>query len=378
VNRAAAVLLLLALGACKPSEQPKPSGAHLRKPRVTAVPADVREIEYAVEATGTIEASEEIAIPASVTGIVDAVNFKEGDAVTPETVLLEIEVEKFRLGEDRAKAEHERAQAQATLTETLYTNRLKLSEEGKKQNKEYVTAEQMATWRADLEKAKADVGRTRAELELAKRDHRNARVRSPIRGLINGKLVSRGEYVKAETIVARILNVSTLHVRFTVPELEASRLAHGQDVTFTVRSAPGRSFKARLFYLSQKADPMTRSVEGKAEVGEGIDLLRAGTFAQVRMTTGRQEGLLVPERAILPTERGFVVFALEGTTARARTVKLGLRMDGMVEIIEGLKRGETIVVDGALTLRDGVEVDLGPAPPAPAAPRKPAKEGAGS
>ncbi len=58
------------------------------------------------------------------------------------------------------------------------------------------------------------------------------------------------------------------------------------------------------------------------------------------------------------------VFALEGTTARARPVKLGLRVDGMVEILEGIRRGETIVIDGALTLRDGAEVELVPAPAA--------------
>lgn len=358
MRRPALLLALAALAACKPGDQPRPTGAHLRKPRVTAAPAELRDIEYAVEAAGSVEASEEIAIPAAVSGIVDAVNFKEGDAVTPRTVLLEIETEKFRLGEERAKAELDRTRAQAELAQTLYTNRLKLAEEGRKQNREFVTAEQMATWKADLEKAKAEVERARADLELARRDHRNARVRSPIQGVINQKAVSQGEFVKAETVVARILNVSVLRLRFTVPELEASRLVLGQEVLFTVRSAPGVDFKARLFHLSQKADPVTRSVEGIAEVAEKSGALRAGTFAQVRMRTGRQQGLVVPERAVLPTERGFVVFVLDGAVARARTVKLGLRLDGLVEITEGLARGETIVIDGALTLRDGLEVEL--------------------
>lgn len=372
MKRAIAALALALLAGCGKTDQPKPSGAHLRKPRVTAAPAVVREIEYAVEATGSLEASEEISIPASVTGVVDAVNFKEGDVVTPETLLVVIEVEKFRLGEDRAKADLERARAQAGLAETLYTNRQKLFEEGQKAGRDFVTAEQMATWRADFEKAKADVERSKAELELAKRDHRNARVRPPIRGVINAKLVSRGEYVKAETVVARILNVTPLHLRFTVPELEAARLAPGQEILFSVRGAPGVAFKARLFHLSQKADPVTRSVEGKAEVAEKSDVLRAGTYAAVRMTTARHEGLVVPERAILPTERGFVVFVLDGTKARSKVVKLGLRLDGLVEIVEGLARGERIVVDGALTLRDGLEVEVvEPAPKgSPAAPEK--------
>lgn len=377
MNRAAAAVLVLALWAgCKPPEQPRSRGNLQIRPRVTAQAVVAREIEYKVEATGSLEASEEISIPAAVSGIVDRVTFKEGDAVTPETVLVEIEVEKFRLGEERAKAEHERAQAQATLAETLYTNRLKLSEEGKKQNKEYVTAEQMATWRADLEKAKAEVGRTRAELELARRDHRNARVRPPIEGLLNAKRVSKGEFVRPETIVATILNVSPLHVRFTVPELEASRLRHGQELTFTVRSAPGRRFAARLFWLSQKADPITRSVECKAEVQARDEALRAGTFAQVALLTGRHAGLAVPERSVQPTERGFLVYVLDGAKARAVPVRLGLRVDGLIEIAEGLKAGERVVVDGALTLRDGLEVEV-VEDPKDAKPTRPARPAGG-
>ena len=369
IRSLAAALLLLA-AACKPPEQPKPSGAHLRKPLVTAQPLEPRSVEYVVEAPGSVEASEEIAIPAAVSGIVDAVTFKEGDAVSPDTILVEIEPERFRLGEERAAADLERARATTELAETLYTNRLKLAEEGKKANKEFVTTEQLATWKADLEKARADVARAKAELELARRDHRNSRVRSPIKGMINAKLVSRGEFVKAETVVARILNVSTLRLRFTVPELEASRLVPGQEIRFAIRSAPGVELKAKLFYLSQKADPVTRSVEGIAEVLDRSEALRAGTFAQVRAVTGRVQGLVVPERAVLPTERGFVVFVLEGAVARARTVKLGLRLEGGVEVVEGLAKGDRIVIDGALTLRDGLEVEVAGPKPA-AAPKSP-------
>jgi multidrug efflux system membrane fusion protein len=326
-----------------------------------------REIEYVFDAPGSIEAAEEISIPASVSGIIDAVNFKEGDAVDEKTVLVEIEVDRYRLGEERAKADLDRAQAQSELAETLLNNRVKLYEEGKKQNKEWVTEEQMATWRADARKAKADVERARVDLELARRNHRDARVRSPIRGLINRKLVSRGEFVKAETVVATILNVGTLHVRFTVPELEASRLSPGREIQFTVKSAPAVTFTAKVFYMNQKADPVTRTVECKALVPERSEALRAGYFAQVKVVTEKQRGLAVPERAISHTERGFVLYVVtpgkDGPVARARPVKLGLRLDGEVEITEGLKEGEKVVVDGALTLRDGAAVDVVAAPP---------------
>ena len=362
MRRSALFLALLAFAACKPTGQPVPTGGHKRVPRVTVVDAGTRPMEYAVEATGSIEAAEEISIPARVAGVVDAVNFREGDAVDEKTVLVEVATERYRLGEERARADLDRSRAQTLLADTVFKNRLALYEEGKKLQKDWVTEEQMATWKADLDKSRAEEERSRVDLAIAKKNHQDARLCPPIPGLINRKLVSKGEYVKPETVVATILNVGTLHVRFTVPELEASRLAHGQEIDFSVRSAPGKWFKAKLFYLNQKAEAATRSVECKALVLERSDAFRAGYFAQVRIVTGRQESLAVPERAILHTEKGFVVYVVEGTTARARAVQLGLRVDGLVEVAGGLRAGDKLVVDGALTLRDGDEVDASEGP----------------
>jgi len=360
MRRSAALFLVLALAfaACQRREQPKPGGQHLRKPKVAPVEAVLREIEYTVEAVGSVEAAEEISIPARVSGPLDAVHFKEGDAVDEKTVLAEIEVEKYRLGAERAQAEFERARAQAALAETVYKNRLTLYEEGKKQKKEWVTEEQMATWRADSEKAKADVERVRVDLELARRSHKDARVSSPIAGLINRKLVSKGEFVKPETIVATILNVSTLRVRFTAPEVEASRLRTGQEVQFSIQSAPGLQFKAKIFFMSQKADPVTRAVDCMAEVLDRNEMLRAGTFATVRAVTGKQKSILIPERAVLPSEKGFLVLVLNSSRVKGRVVKLGLRVDGQVEVTEGLSAGDRIVADGGAGLRDGMEVEV--------------------
>jgi RND family efflux transporter MFP subunit len=368
--------MAMVVAGCSKPDAPSPSkggppGGGARKARVTLHTAETHEVEYAIDASGSIEAAEEISIPARVPGVIDVLSFKQGDTVDEKTVLCEIEVERYRLAAARIEADLERAKAQATLAETMYSNRLKLYEEGKKQGKEWVTEEQMAQWRADLDKAKADVARVTADLELARRDHANSRVRSPIAGIINTKPVSRGEYVKAETVIATMLNVSTLHVQFTLPELEASRLAPKQEITFSIRSVPDRLFKARLFYTSQKADASTRSIECKAEILERHENLRTNLFASVRIVTNRKSSVVVPDRAVLPTERGFVVWAVDGQNrAKSRVVKLGLRTADGVEIVDGLAAGEKIAVDGAATLKDGVEVE----PPGP--PREPPKDGA--
>jgi membrane fusion protein, multidrug efflux system len=371
----ALVVAALALPACgKPADAPKgpaSSAAPSRKPKVTVETLALRELEYSIDAIGTIEAAEEISIPARVSGVIDALTFKEGDVVDETTVLCEIEVERYRLSVARAEAQLEHAKAASTLAETVHNNRQKLYEEAKLQKKDWVTAEQLAQVRADWERAKAEVSRFQAERDLAKRDHTNASVRPPIRGLINSKPISRGEYVTPGTVIATMLNVASLNVRFTLPELEASRLHARQEVTFAIRSVPDRTFKARLFYTSQKAEAATRAIECKAEILDKHEALRTGLFAAVTIVTAKQMSVVAPERAVLPTERGFIVFVVgEGNKVKARVVKQGLKSADGIEIIDGLAAGERIVVDGAATLRDGMEVDpVAPKPERPAAAR---------
>lgn len=361
------LMLLLAaavmLASCdKPAVVPGPPGAGRSAPRlkVTTATVQLRDIEYAVEAVGSVEASEEISIPARVAGVLDSARFVEGDTVAESSILAEIDLDKYKLGEERAQADHDRALSQSKLAETLYANRLELYEEGRKQKKEWVTEEQMATWRSDVEKAKADVERARVDLELARRNHRDAVVHPPMAGIINKKAVSKGEYVTPATVIATMLNVSTLRVRFMVNEMEAARLHRGDEVAFSIRSAPGVTSRARIFYLGQKADPSTRAVECLAEVKDPSADLRPGTFASVRVVTAKRASLVVPERAVLPTDRGFVVFRTDGKKAASVPVTLGMRVDGVVEVTQGLTAGDAILVDGAASARDGMEIEVVP------------------
>ncbi len=358
------LVLLLALAACgggasgnsQPGRPPGPKNP----PRVGVVELALRAVEYAVEATGTLEAAEEIEVAAGVAGLVESARFREGDAVTTETVLVEVDVERYRLAEAKARAESERARAQAKLSETVYQNRLKLHEEGRRQQKDWVTEEQMAQWRADLDRTRAEQQKAEAELAIATRDSRQASVRAPIAGVINRKAAAKGEYVRTDTVVATILDVSTLHLVLSVPELEAARLATGGEALFQLRSTPGEWFRARLFHVGQKADSATRSVECRAEVLGRDARLRAGTFAIVKLATETRMGIVVPERAVVPTERGFEARVVEGGKISSRPVKVGLRTDAGVEILEGLAAGDRVVTDGSSGVRDGQEVEVAP------------------
>ncbi len=329
----------------------------VRKARVVLAAAELRQIDYTVRASGALEAAGRVRIPAGVTGVADTVSFREGDAVGPDTVLCEVDLARYRLLAERAEAEHARAQAKAELATTLYQSRLRLYEEGRDQDKAWVSEEQIATWRADMIGAQAEAARAQADAALAQRDLARAGVRPPLAGIIEEKFVSKGEYVSPDRVIATMLDTSQLRVRFSVTAEEAALLSLGQDVTFSVPAAPAESFHASIFHLGQEADPSTRSVTVLAEVVERLVALRPGTYAAVRIVIRTRPLVVVPERALLPTERGFVVFVAKDNRVAARQVRPGLRADGGVEVLDGLAVGEIVVADGASGLRDGAEIE---------------------
>jgi len=144
-------------------------------------------------------------------------------------------------------------------------------------------------------------------------------------------------------------------------------------VSFSVRPLPGRTFQAELLHMSPQANPQTRTVECLALVENPDALLKPGFFATVRAVVAmHQKAVVVPDSAVLPTERGFVAFVVVDGKARQRRVLPGLFVrEGVVEVLEGLSPGDSLVVTGAGALREGTEVGV----KAPPGAKKPGKDG---
>lgn len=344
--------------------------------RVAVAPVETRDIEAGIQALGSIEAEEEIQVVAAVEGVVTRVEFHEGDRVTPKSVLAEIDPQRYRLQAERAKARYDQTEALRQQADS----ELKRRDELLRQTPPLVSAEELERARQELERQRAAAAEAKAAWELAEQDRRRSIVSPIVPGIINKKSVVTGQHVDSDAILATLVDTRKLRLRFKVSENESVRLKDGLPVTFTTSAWPGRTFEARLYHISRSADPGSRMVECLALVEDRDAALKPGFFAEVRAATERRAGaLLVPERAVLATDRGFVVFEAEGNVARRREVSVGLRAeDGAMEILTGLKPGAVVVTDGNAALRDGAAIDPSgsPAPPrsagapdpAPAAP----------
>ena len=370
----AGTLALLLLGAAAGSGCGKGSGsgaaaggAAARGAKAIVFPVEVatvaaQPVEYRVSAVGSVEAFETVQVTARVAGVVDKVDFAEGDSVATGQKLAEIEPDRYRVQVDSAKATL--ARAEASLEDAKAG--LKRREQVNTRTPGLVKEEDLETFRTRVRVAEADVAQARSALDLAQLNQRDAIVRAPTSGTIETRRVETGQYAQPGSVIATLLRREPLLLRFKVPESDAPSLRDGMQALFTVKDSP-RIFRATITLVGGAAAESSRMVVVTARIDDPErSMLRPGQFAEVTVPVGRADRPVVPETAIRPSERGFLAYVIEGDTAKVRILQLGMRTaDGRVEVKDGLAPGETLVVRGAEALRDGAAVALSPGASAP-------------
>jgi len=318
---------------------------------VRTAPVKVQDVVYRVRALGSLEAQEMVQVVAEVDGAVTEVRFHEGDRVTRQTILLLIDPDRHRLEAQRAEAAHLQAQAELKRSQQELERRERLAQE------QLVPAEEVTRVRGENESLTAQVAASKAAWDIALQNLRRSEVRAPLPGVINTRTVETGQYVRAGAVLATLVDVSRLRLRFKISESESLRVAEGQHVSFGVAAVAAKQFKARVYHVGEVADPATRQVEVMAWVNNPGEL-KPGFFAEVDAAAGSRTGaVVVPEGAIKASESGFVSFVVEESKARMRPIQIGMKTEqGEVEILSGLKSGETVVVEGSDLLADGVAV----------------------
>jgi membrane fusion protein (multidrug efflux system) len=169
--------------------------------------------------------------------------------------------------------------------------------------------------------------------------------------------VDTGQFVKSGAVLATLVDTARLRLRFRVSESESLKIRAGDTVEFRVDSLGEDRFPARVYHVSQVADSQTRQVEVLGWV-KNPGALKPGFFAEVELKTdSRKQAVVVPEGAVQASEKGFITYVVSGGKARLRPVELGLRTgSGAVEILAGLTKGESVVVEGSDRLADGIAV----------------------
>jgi RND family efflux transporter MFP subunit len=157
--------------------------------------------------------------------------------------------------------------------------------------------------------------------------------------------------------VVTLMDLSEVKIEVQVSERDVGKIRVGQDARVTVDAYPGKMFRGNVSNVHPAAHPMSRTFKVEIAVVNPDLILKAGTDAGVKLSIEvRQGALLVPEKSVLEQAGACFLFVAEGDTARRREVKTGLRGEGLVEIIEGVREGETVIGEGNYGLKDGAKV----------------------
>jgi cobalt-zinc-cadmium efflux system membrane fusion protein len=180
-------------------------------------------------------------------------------------------------------------------------------------------------------------------------------INSPIEGTVVQRKIGPGQYIATgATDPAFVIgNLSTIWLTAFVRETDATKVAMGQDVAFSVLAAPGRIFRARVNYIASAFDPVSRRLTVRATVENSEGILKPEMFANVTLYSDDDSSAIdkpgVPREAVIyEGDVSKVWIVLDDQTIEMRRVKLGLTNDRMIQVLSGISAGEKVITSGSL------------------------------
>lgn len=293
-----------------------------------------------ISAIGTLLADESVMISSETSGRVAEILFKDGDTVVLGAPL-------FKLDADLANAALSEANARFSLAETNFGRNQTLRKSGTIAQAAYDTS------LTELEVARAAV--ESAEVHLKK-----LTITAPFPGTLGFRTVSAGAYVTAGTTLVQLDKIDNLKVSFSVPELAQARIAAGQQVDVTADALPGETFAAAVSAIAPSIDVNGRALQIRADLDNAALTLRPGLLVRITVKGPARDAVVVPESAIVQRGDSAFVYLAQDKAAKEVRVRLGKRMPGSIEIVEGVSVGAEVVVAGNTRLNDGAAIEVVP------------------
>ncbi len=316
---------------------------------VTAMVVKETQWEQIITATANVTAVQGVNVSAEAGGRVTQINFESGSMVNTGDVLIQLDTasENAQL----ASAEATAALAKASLTRVR---------ELRKQNVSSKDA---------LDTAEAKVKETVAQANNIRALIAKKTILAPFSGRLGLRLVNIGQILSEGDAIVSLHTLDPIYVDFSIPQKTLLRLKPGLEVRVTVDAAPDTPFIGAILATNPDVDLATRSVRVRAKISNPDEVLRAGMFATANVVMPKKQTVLpVAVTAIAYATFGDSVFVIEeqqneqsGETEkvlRQQFVQLGQARGDFIDVIDGLKAGETIVTSGVFKLRSGMKVKI--------------------
>jgi membrane fusion protein (multidrug efflux system) len=288
---------------------------------------------------GSLLPFQRVLMRSQIDGVIENINFEEGDEITKEKRLIDISTKELQLKLKISIADSNLAEINIKRDEKLASSNL-------------ISSSQLDQTRTRAESA-------RLNKELARISLKKSLISSPLDGTVKTKHVKVGEFVRKGDKLVEILDLSRVIVKVNIPELEILEIKIGQKVEIALYIMEEIIFSGEVKNIGLEADSNNRTFPVEIHVSNSERMLRPGMLARSTFTKSiDDEQIVIPRHTILEKERGRVVYVFDKGKVFQRDIQVGLSQKDQVQVIKGLKEGELIVVEGHNKLSDGEEVNV--------------------
>jgi len=346
---AIAILIAIILMPAKKREAPatEASPVNVKVMTVTSEP----QLADTFKLPAVVEPNRIVTVSAEVSGRIESIPPEEGDKVLAGDLLI-------KLNTDLIRPEFESAKAQVDRDQIEFDRMTSLTEGN-------------AATQRDMDNATSQLAISKARLEGIGARLERANIFAPTAGVLNDLLVEEGEFVDVGNPVARVVDTDTVKVVVEIPERDIAFFAVGEKADIFVETkgqarsldtkGQARSLVGTISFISELADPRTRTTRMEIILDNKQRLLRSGQIVHVSLTRQvLKDAILIPLLAVIPMEDSKAVYVVNSTQAKRREVKLGIIRRDKIQITSGLEPGDKLIIAGHRFVAPGQKVNIVP------------------
>lgn len=287
---------------------------------------------------GVLIPDEEVDLAFETTGKITKIYFKEGALVRKGQLLAKV-------NDSPLQAELKKLEAQLPLAnERVFRQKTLL-------DKDAVSQEAYESITTELEKLKADVELVKAKIDQTE-------LRAPFEGIVGLRMVSEGTYASPTINISKLTKISPLKIEFSVNEKQANNIKPGTKLTFTIENDL-KTYEATVYALESKLDEKTLSLKARAMYANPGGRLKPGHSATIEIRLSEiKNALVIPSISSIAEMGRDIVYVYKNGKAHQIEIQKGIRTASSIQVTNGLKTGDTLLVSGVMQVRDGMPVKL--------------------
>jgi membrane fusion protein (multidrug efflux system) len=320
---------------------------------VNVAPVQRKNLNSYLVLNGIVEPERKIEIFSRLSAYVKQIVKEEGAYVRENDVLALLDDTEIKISYEQAKIELEQAKLSLEEAESNYIRNQELIK------RNLISEQDFQTQEAQYKQRQLDYDNRAENFKNLELQLSWTKIRALSEGYITERLIEVGDRVNANQQVYTIEDFKPLLIRVFVPTSDSIKLETGMIAEVATEVLKGRVYEGNIKLINPRIDVDTGTVKVTLEVFDESLSLKPGMFVEARIIIGMKENVLViPRKAILYKQNLTYVFVLDRNQAFQREVTLGLSEEDDMEVISGLEEGETIVVVGVESLKDGQRVDV--------------------